>query len=365
MIINSLKLVNFRNYAGCDLTLSDRVNVFVGKNAQGKTNLLESLLFVSTTRSFRTSDDQNLIKENETTARVSVGVTDKEIKTELTAMIAKEGKHLFVQKQPVKRSSQFIGKLNAILFSPSDFELFDGSPRVRRRFIDMEISKVIPNYALTLNNYNKLLKERNNFLKQNEIEDAYVDILTDQLVNYSLKISRQRRQFFDIINSYLAQNYETIAHEKMDIKVHYYSIVDENDDTKSLKQKYQKVYERNLALKQTNIGIHKDDFSFWMNLKDANSYASQGQKRMMLLSLKLALIGYIRRINRKNPVLLLDDVLSELDEQKQRNLLSAIPENIQTIITTTSIEKIQNSLVKGSRIFEIQSGQITSVKEVV
>ncbi len=364
MIVRRIRLFQFRNYESAEVKLSEKTNIFAGENAQGKTNLLESLLYVSTTRSFRTAEDMHLIRKEESAARITLDIDDNGVESELIAMITREGKHLFVQKEPVKKTSQFLGRLNAVLFSPSDFEMFEGAPRLRRRFMDMEISKVNPAYANLLNSYNKLLKERNTFLKQNDVEDAYLDILTDQLVGYSLRIARQRRQFVSVINSYLEENYRMIAGEKRNVSIRYFSIVDENEDSRSLKEKYRKFYEKDIFNKQTSIGVHKDDIGFWIDQNEANAFASQGQKRMILLAVKLSLIGYIRRQVHKDPVLLLDDVLSELDEKRQNNLLSAIPESIQTVITTTSVDKIKTRLKAGTRIFTIEQGKITSVREV-
>lgn len=364
MIVKSIKLLNFRNYENCEISLSPKINVFVGENAQGKTNLLESLFFVSTTKSHRALEDIDMIKENTDTARSTVRLDENEVETELTVMISKEGKYCFVQKQPVKKISDFVGKLNTIIFSPTDFELFDGSPKNRRKFIDMEIGKVVSGYVQLLNNYQKILKERNNSLKNEEIDDAYIEVLTERIASLSLKISRCRRQFISVINRYLVENYQNISGEKLPIKVRYYSFIDEEDDEKAVRNKYKKVYDRDKFLKQTNIGVHKDDISFWINDKDANSYASQGQKRMIILALKTALIGYIRQTSRRDAVLLLDDVLSELDETRQRNLINLIPEGIQTIITTTSIKDISNNLPSGTYIYKISEGNINSFREV-
>ncbi len=364
MIIKALRLTDFRNYESCEITLSETMNVFVGKNAQGKTNLLESILYVSTTRSHRSVEDASLLREGAEVSRIMLRMSENGIDSDLTCMISKEGKRLFIQKQPVKKVSEFVGKLNAILFSPTDFELFEGSPRIRRRFMDMEIGKEVSGYVTLMNSYQKLLKERNLLLKEDKPDMDYLEVLTNQLIQISMKISKERRRFIAVMNSYLSNNYEVISGEKMPLEIHYFSLIEEKDSESSVRAKYEKCLERDLFTRQTNIGIHKDDFSFWMRGKDANEIASQGQKRMILLSCKAALIGYIRTISHRDAVLLLDDVLSELDEVRQKNLLHLIPEGIQTVITTTNIEEIRNILPAKTKIFEIEGGRIASIREV-
>lgn len=364
MKVELLQLNDFRNYKNCFVELNPGFNIFVGQNAQGKTNLLESLVFMSTTRSHRTNNDEDMIHTEGDMSSVAIRLNDEQTLIELRGIISKEGKHLFIRKQPVRKTSEFIGKLNAVLFSPTDFEMLSGSPKLRRRFMDMEIGKVEPNYMRLLSLYQKILKERNAHLKGNIIDETYIDIQTEQLAKLSLQISKYRRQFISMMNNYLPDNYKTISKESYPIEMRYFSIVEEEDNEKSLLLKYEKYKERDRILHQTSIGIHKDDFSFWMRNREVNSFASQGQKRMIILSLKAALIGYIRLLTHKDAVLLLDDVLSELDEEKQRNLLQLIPQGIQTIITTTSIQDLINVLPKSTKIFEIDNGTIRSIKEV-
>lgn len=364
MIVENVRLENFRNYSFCEIDLSKGMNIFIGNNAQGKTNLLESFVFMSTTRSHRANEDTDMMKNLEEFARVTLKLNEKEIETELQGIISQQGKKLMIQKQPVKRSSEFVGKLNAILFSPTDFELFEGAPRIRRRFMDMEIGKVIPGYVQLLNTYQKLLKERNSYLKEEKVDKNYLEILTEQLAEIAVRIYQKRKEFVDEINKELSQKFECISSEKIEVSIHYDSYIDNSDKKTEVLAKYKKMMDKDIFTRQTNIGIHKDDLSFYLAEKEVNSFASQGQKRMILLSVKSALIGYIERKSHRRAVLLLDDVLSELDEKKQRNLLGMIPEEVQTIITTTSIKDIYSELPKGTKVFEISDGQILSVREV-
>ena len=364
MIVRSLALTDFRNYESCYVELGRNLNIFIGDNAQGKTNLLESIFLVSTTRSHRRSEDTDMIREGCEAARATLKMEENDVVSELSVMISKEGKTLLIQKQPVRRSSEFIGKLNAILFSPGDFELLEGSPRVRRRFMDMEIGKVKPSYLQNLNAYQKILKERNAVLKEDRIDAQYLDVLTEQLADYSLKICEERNAFFRAVNQNLPVCYEKISGESLPLKAVSSSFVKEDDDFSSLMEKYQKNRERDIFLKQTTAGIHRDDYAFFMKDREISAYASQGQKRMTILSLKTALLEYVRENTGKDAVLLLDDVLSELDGERQKNLMRMLPEGTQTIITTTDISDIQMNLPEKTRIFEIKEGRVTSAREV-
>ena len=364
MIVNSLHLTDFRNYGKCSVELGDTLNIFIGDNAQGKTNLLESIYLISTTRSHRHIEDTDMIREGCEAARIILKMEENGVSNELMIVISKEGKKLLIQKQPIRRTSEFIGRLNAVLFSPGDFELLDGSPRIRRRFMDMEIGKVRPSYLQNLNSYQKLLRERNAVLKEEKIDLQYLDVLTEQLADYSLKICRERTAFFNAVNRSLSVCYEKISGESLSLKVVSSSFVREEDDLSSLLEKYEKSKERDIFLKQTCAGIHRDDYAFFMKDKEIGAYASQGQKRMTILSLKTSLLEYVKENTGREAVLLLDDVLSELDSERQKNLMKMLPKGTQTIITTTDISDIQMDLPEKTRIFEIKEGRITSAREV-
>jgi DNA replication and repair protein RecF len=366
MIIENIKLRNFRNYTNCDLDISDTINVFVGDNAQGKTNFLESVAFISATRSFRTNNDRDMIKLDNEFAQVTLILNDNDSRLKLTGQIFKEGKRLLIQNQPTKKASEFIGTLNAVVFAPDDLELFDGAPKLRRRLCDLEIGKINKEYMQILNQYQKTLKERNAFLKAESKDDVYLEVLTEKLIEQQVVLINRRKTFIDEINKQITTKYQKIAETKDLVRIEYLAPVEDYSTIEeSLNAKYKKHLAADRYQKQTQIGIHKDDLRFYLNEQLVSGFASQGQKRMIVLALKIVLIDYIYERKHSYPVLLLDDVLSELDITRKRSLFTLIPQQIQTIITTTDINDIKDYLPKKTRIFKINNGKIIETKEMV
>ena len=365
MIIENIKLRNFRNYTTCDVNISSSINVFVGDNAQGKTNFLESVAFISATRSFRTNNDRDMIKIDTEFAQVTLILNEDDSRLKLSGQIFKEGKRLLVQNQPIKKASEFIGTLNAVVFAPDDIELFDGAPKLRRKLCDLEIGKISKDYMQTLNQYQKTLKERNAFLKVNNQDEVYLEILTEKMIEQEVKLINYRRLFIDDMNNQITTKYQQIAETEDQIKIEYVAPVDNYTKLKEdLKDKYRKHLAADCYQKQTQIGIHKDDLHFYLNDRPVSGFASQGQKRMIVLALKTFLVDYIYQRKHSYPVLLLDDVLSELDITRKRSLFTLIPQQIQTIITTTDINEIKDYLPKRTRIFMIKDGKIIETKEM-
>lgn len=365
MKIKSLKLRNFRNLESCFIQFDSKINVLLGKNAQGKTNILESLVFLSTSRSHRTGKDQDMIRDEQPFSNLEC-IIDEAGKKTLAAVIHDKGKTLIVQKQPVSRSSEYIGILNVILFSPSDLEIFESSPKFRRRMMDIEIGKVQSMIMSDLNNYSKLLKDRNNVLKYPNPDKTYLHVLEDQMIECQITIQKAREEFLAIVNQGITAIYQKLSGESNMIYLEYIKSIETGSAEmmrNQWKEKYAKNLERDLILKATTSGIHRDDFLFYINDKEVSSYASQGQRRMILLSLKLMLIDYIYQKKKIRPVLLLDDVLSELDQQKRVNLFHLIPEDIQTLITTTDIEDFVDLLKEKPLIYEVDKGLVSLWKE--
>lgn len=344
MILQAITIRNYRNYDRLDVSFEQGIHLITGRNAQGKTNLLEAIGYLSTTRSHRTSDDRDLIKEGCDAFLLKATIQKKQKQVEIRANLNEQGKNLFFYQTPIKKVSDFIGTLNAVLFCPDDMTLFNASPRVRRRFIDMELSKVSKSYTRVLNEVGRLLKERNAYLKQAKVDVSYLQVLTDQLIDRQLVIMKQRYQFLkDLLQSCLPF-YETLAQDQTTLAFEYRSCVPFYEDVeemrKLLKARYEKSYERDIFLKQTTVGIHKEDFMFLINGKEIASYASQGQKRSVLLSMKVGIVYMIARMIQEYPILLLDDVFSELDEYRKLKLLESLPNEVQIFITTTDVNEI-------------------------
>lgn len=366
MIIKELKLRNFRNYDTCTVQFDKDCNILLGQNAQGKTNILESLVFLSTTRSHRLQYDQQMIQEGKELCNIECTFFDERDR-KIGAVIHSKGKTLLINQQPVSKSSDFIGKLNVLLFSPSDLEIFDDSPKERRRLIDIEIGKVSSNYMFHLSRYLKLLKERNSMLKMNRFDDAYLVVLENQMIESQIEILVERKKFIDSCNLYLSEKYERLSNQKCELKISYQSCV-EIKDKEVMHQEFRNLYDKNrekdIQFKVTSIGIHRDDCSFEMDGKRVELFCSQGQKRMVVLALKFSLVEYIKNQLHKTPVLLLDDVLSELDHKKRYNLLKCLDGDIQTILTTTEILEDFNELKNKPKVFEVENGIIKTKEDM-
>lgn len=362
MMLSQISLHNYRNYERAEVLFGQGIQLLTGKNAQGKTNLLEAILYLSTTRSHRTKDDQDLIKQG-SDAFFMKGLIQKENrKQELRVAVNTKGKNLFVYQNPVNKVSDFIGEFNAVMFCPDDMMLFHASPRVRRRFVDMELSKISKKYTNTLFTAQKLLKERNAYLKQEKIDDAYLEVVTDQLIDASVIVMKQRFFFLKNLIAKCQTFYQMMTQDDTILDIEYLSCVafqDEKVLKDELKKKYQKSMQRDKMMKQTTVGIHKEDFVFKLNDQEINSYASQGQKRSVLLALKIGMVYMIEEIIHEYPVLLLDDVFSELDETRKMKLLTFLPQSVQIFITTTDQLELQDIETKREvTVWNVDHGSI-------
>lgn len=363
MNLKSIKIRNFRNYEKVDMNFKNGIHLIIGKNAQGKTNLLESIYYLSTTRSHRTNEDKDLIKEGCEAFVISATIEKKNKLMDIRVALNEQGKNLFFYQTPVKKVSDFIGEFNAVLFCPDDMTLFNSSPRVRRRFIDMELSKVSKSYTRVLSDVGKLLKERNACLKQPHINMEYLDILSKQLIDKELVIIKQRYEFLKDLLKSSEGFYEDLSQDGTTLSFVYNSCVPYGGlemMKEHLEKKYEKALERDCFLKQTTVGIHKEDFMFLINEKEVASYASQGQKRSVLLSMKIGIVYMIQKIIQEYPVLLLDDVFSELDEYRKQKLLTSLPLEVQIFISTTDIHEIPKLYDREYYVYHVDNGKICS-----
>ncbi len=363
MIVKDLKIRNFRNYEKAEVQFSPGLNVITGLNAQGKTNLLESLVYLSLTRSFRVTADPAMIRTGCDFASLSCTVEDDARIIQLGSVIHSGGKTLSVNRVPVKRTSEFVGKLNTVLFSPDDLGIFLDAPRERRRLLDQEITKVSSGYLYALQNCRSLLKDRNALLKQNTRDDSYMEILEERMIREEQAVIQGRRDFIRAINLWLPEYYQKLSGEDAVIKISYQSCIPFDSEIEpSLKIMYDMSREKDYEFRSTSNGIHREDIVFTMNDVNVISCASQGQKRMIMLSFKLAILRYIESVSSKKAVLLLDDVLSELDRNRQKTLMSLIRTPVQCIITGTEIpEFISSEQLKEFRVGQgrlIQGGSV-------
>ncbi len=333
MLVSCLKLNNYRNYSLKSLTFSPGLNIIIGKNGVGKTNILESLIVLSNTKSFRTLDDCDLIKKDEPYSRIEATSDIGKLKV----VINDNGKRLYFNDNPLKKTSEFIGKINCILFKPNDLNLFTDSPRDRRRTLDVEIGKVSKEYLLALSTYNGLLKDKNRLLKEEHVDLNYLDLIDTKMIEQMQTIINYRNEFIEFINSQISSIYNELSNSDTTIRIKY-KVCSNIDD---LNTNMKRSREKDLMYKYATFGIHHDDYEFYFNDDLLYSVASQGQSRMSMISFKLALEKYIRFKTNSYPIILLDDILSELDNDNKNRLLKALPCENQTIITGTDLDNIK------------------------
>lgn len=371
MYIKRLKLHNFRNYKSLSITLTKGINIIYGENAQGKTNLLESIYVLGLTKSHRSFIDNNLIKKDESYLTIEGILNNNKLDNKLNIYIDNKTKVLKYNNNFIKKISDYISLMNIIIFYPDDLELIKGSPQVRRKYINLELSQLYSNYFILINEYNKILKLRNEYLKKINkkisIDKNYIEILTGYLIDKSIMIYKLRNKFINKVNEYCSDIYKNIMNlEGFSIKYIPSIEIDIKDNNlkETLKEEYRKKLEYDIKICTTSIGPHKDDIEFFLGDKNLKFYGSQGQQRVAVLALKLSEIEIFKKYKDSTPILLLDDIFSELDDIKKNNLLKYINRNIQTIITTTDLNNLDKNLIKKSKLFNINNGNIIKIKEV-
>ena len=368
MYLKKLKLHNFRNYKDLMFTLTKGINIIYGNNAQGKTNLLESIYVLGLTKSHRSFIDNNLIKEGIKYSQIKGIISENEIDTTYEIQLnTGKNKILKINEDNIKRVNDYVSNINIIIFYPDDLELIKGSPSIRRRFINLEISQLYSNYLNVLAEYNQILKMRNDYIKLinqgQSVDMNYFQVLTDYYIDKSILIYQYRYKFIEKLNDISKKIFYDISLlDGFNIKYKTSFNFESYDNTDSMKniisEKVKKIYSTEIKLKSTIYGPHKDDIEFYINDKNIKNYGSQGQQRMTVLAIKLAEISIFKEITNKYPILLLDDVFSELDEIRKNNLLKYIQHNIQTIITTTDLDNIDKSIKDDSKLIYIKNGSV-------
>ena len=368
MYLEKLEINKFRNYEHLYVELSKSINIIYGNNAQGKTNLLESIYVLGLTKSHRSFIDNNLINKDSNFARIKGLLNIDDYKSTLEIIIQKTNKKLKIDNFDIKRVSDYISNLNIIIFYPEDLKIIKDSPGERRKYLNTELSQLYSNYYNSLNEYNKLLKMRNDYLKkvnENTFDKEYLLIITNYLIDKAILIYRMRNQFLKEINNYCSEIFKNITGLE-GFKLLYKPNIDlENNNFKEqLIEKFTKLLNTEIKLGNTLIGPHRDDFEFCIGDINLKNYGSQGQQRLAILTLKLAEIEVFKKNKGYYPILLLDDVFSELDEVKKNNLLNYINNDIQTIITTTDLNLINKDIIDRSKLFYIENGNLIESKEV-
>jgi DNA replication and repair protein RecF len=357
MIIKSLELNNFRNYDTLAMEFHNNINIIYGDNAQGKTNILEAIYICGTTKSHKGSKDKEIIKLDKDESHIRIYVEKDKMNHKIDMHLKKNRtKGIAIDGVPIKKSSELIGFVNIIFFSPEDLSIIKNGPGERRRFIDMELCQLDKLYLYNLTKYNKILNQRNNLLKQISFNRELMDTLSIwnmQLLEYGLKIIQRRKEFIGELNKIIYGIHKKLSGEKEELIIKY----EPNITVDLFKNKLDKSIERDINMKTTTIGPHRDDILFLIGNIDIRKFGSQGQQRTSALSLKLAEIKLVKETVNDMPILLLDDVLSELDRNRQNYLLDSLNE-IQTIITCTGLEEFIKNKITINKTYKIVEGTI-------
>jgi DNA replication and repair protein RecF len=357
MIIKSLELADFRNYDSLHIDFSGGTNILYGDNAQGKTNILEAIYLCATTKSHKGSKDKDIVNFNKEEAHIRTYLEKEGSDMRIDMHLRKnKTKGIAIDGQKIKKAAELLGILNVVFFSPEDLSIIKNGPAERRRFVDMELCQLDQFYLYNLNHYNKIVNQRNKLLKDMYFNPSLRDTLgiwDSQLVSFGSKIIERRQLFVQQLNEIILDIHRKLSGDKENLVIKYEPDVLIEDYEKSLSMSQ----ERDIKLKQTTVGPHRDDFSFAVGDIDIRKFGSQGQQRTAALSLKLSEIELVKKMTKDNPVLLLDDVLSELDSNRQNYLLNTIGD-IQTIITCTGLDEFVNNRFEIDKVFHISDGMM-------
>lgn len=357
MIIKSLELTDYRNYEDLKIEFDPGTNILYGDNAQGKTNILESIYLSATTKSHKGTKDKDIINFKKEEAHIKSIVEKEGIETKIDMHLrASKSKVIAIDGVKIKKAAELLGITNVVFFAPEDLSIIKDGPGERRRFADMELCQLDNFYLYNLTNYNKIINQRNKLLKDmyfNPNLRETLNIWDSQLISYGSKIIERRTSFVNQIGEILKEYHSKLSGGKEDIQIKYEPNVTIEDYAECLNNSQSK----DISAKVTLVGPHRDDFSFIVNGVDIRKFGSQGQQRTAALSLKLSEIELVKKMTKDKPILLLDDVLSELDSNRQDYLLDCIGD-IQTIITCTGLDDFVNDNFKINKSFKVVNGTI-------
>ena len=364
MIIKSIELADYRNYEELTMEFDKGTTILFGDNAQGKTNILEAVYLAATTKSHKGSKDKEIIRFGMEEAHIRTYLEKEGVETRVDMHLRKAGsKGIAIDGQKIKRAADLLGLCNVVFFSPEDLGIIKNGPSERRRFVDMELCQLDNVYLYNLNNYNKIVNQRNKLLKDMYMSPGLKETLSVwdmQLVAYGCKIIERRKLFIKQLNDMIYEIHKRLSGGKEELVIKY----EPDTSVEDFENKLFINMDRDMKLKMTSVGPHRDDFAFMINGVDARKYGSQGQQRTAALSLKMAEIELVKKITNDTPVLLLDDVLSELDSSRQQLLLSVMGD-IQTIITCTGLEEFVNNRFEINRVYKVTEGRVSCVNDAL
>lgn len=366
MILTKINLINFRNYKKISLKLNKNINIFIGNNAQGKTNILESIYILAITKTYRYGTESSLIKKGAEQAKILGNLNVNGVPKDLEVIINKQKKVVKLNNTEIRKISDYITNMNVIMFCPDDMEIIKDSPQVRRNLLNIEISQLHREYIKIYNEFNKILKTRNEYLKMmfvnNLADERYLDILTDKIIEKSIYIYQYRHDFIFKLNENINSIFKNITGIE-GLFVKYITNVDLKEFTyeeifTKLKNKFMKNRKKEIQSGLTLYGPHRDDFCFMIGEDNIKIFGSQGQQKVALIAFRLSEIYIFKEVQKTNPILLLDDIFSEIDNKKKNKIIKYLQGDIQIFITTTDLKNINKILLKKAKVVEVHAGNL-------
>ena len=354
MNITKIELINFRNYKKINFDNFSNLNIIIGQNGIGKTSIIEAIYLGSLAKSFKTNSDESLINDNSDFFNVKISYFDYGSPKKLEVFLDKNGKKTKINSVVQKKLSDFISQYRVILLSPDELKIIKSSPNIRRNYLNIQISQLHKEYIYYLNNYNNLIKNKNDYLKKlminSNLDLRYLDIIDEKIVDNGLKVFEYRKNYIDLINENINEIFNRF--NKGNIKINYISDYDINDKEKIIKE-LKRIRKKEINLGMTAFGIHRDDFDFIHNNNNSKEYSSQGLQKLIVLSMKLSEVKVFIEKYDIYPILLLDDLFSELDEKNRNNIFKSLNKNVQIFITTTDLKNINKRLIEKAKVFNI------------
>lgn len=362
MKINNIEIHNFRNYENLNIDFNNNINIFIGNNGEGKTNILESIYVLAITKSHRSYIDKNMITNSQNIMKINGKISTLSGNKNLELIMNSKGKRASINKIISKKVSDYISNMSVVLFSPDDLEIVKGSPGIRRKFLNIEIGQLENRYLYILNEYNELLKTRNEYLKSVNIDSVnknYLDVLNNQLCDKASYIYKYRNEYINSLNKYMLNISKDLSNNEISLKYLSNIEIDNYDNIKKcLLDKLNNNLKREILLGSTLYGPHKDDIGIYIDGNDARDYGSQGQQRLCVLCMKFSELELYKEKKGEYPILLLDDMFSELDNVKKNAIVKYLNKDMQVFITSTDVNDIDKKLLDSAKVYMISNGNI-------
>jgi len=360
MNITKIELHNFRNYSNYKIDKFTNLNIIIGNNGVGKTSILESIYLGSLAKTFKSNDDYTMIKYGECALKIKIFFYHNFVRKNIEVLINDTGKKTKINDATQRKLSDFISQYRVMLFSPDELKIIKSTPNTRRSYFNIQISQLYKNYIIILNDYNKLIKNKNEFLKKlmlnSNLDTKYLDIVDEKIIDLGLLIYTYRREYIEKINIDINEYFNKFNQKDL-IKIEYVSDFDVND-----KQKLIDVFKKNrrkeINLGMASFGIHRDDYDFMYNAMNSRDYSSQGTQKLIILAMKLAEINVFKKYYDIEPIVLLDDLFSELDEKNRNKIFDALDNSLQIFITTTDVKNINKKIINKAKVFNLDERKI-------